>query len=285
MTNQKTNDGKNKECSANLRYCITSGDMDSIHGMSNYQVMTQEAQIFGFYADTGQGKGGQGGPGTGKHLLNTPGLSMEVVGDGLKVRNAGDITQLPAKIIEAKKGDIIIECQNGDITLRARNINFEANGSGNKDGQILIDGNRLIDIKAPDVKVQAEKYTLRATQEIDQVTSGFLKTLSGFQLNAQKSDALQRGMKNVLEKATTLEIPQVGEKLKAIAEKGKGFAEKVKGVAGDLEGLAEGLAENVDTDAIDQSFSQVGEALEEGDIGAATQNIQDALSGFLGGLQ
>ena len=285
MTNQKTNDGKNKECSANLRYCITSGDMDSIHGMSNYQVMTQEAQIFGFYADTGQGKGGQGGPGTGKHLLNTPGMSMEVVGEGLKVRNAGDITQLPAKIIEAKKGDIIIECQNGDITLRARNINFEANGSGNKDGQILIDGNRLIDIKAPDVKVQAEKYTLRATQEIDQVTSGFLKTLSGFQLNAQKSDDLQRGMKNVLEKATTLEIPQVGEKLKAIAEKGKGFAEKVKGVAGDLEGLAEGLAENVDTDAIDQSFSQVGEALEEGDIGAATQNIQDALGGFLGGLQ
>lgn len=285
MTNQKTIDGKNKECSANLRYCITSGDMDSIHGMSNYQVMTQEAQIFGFYADTGQGKGGQGGPGTGKHLLNTPGMSMEVVGDGLKVRNAGDITQLPAKIIEAKKGDIIIECQNGDITLRARNINFEANGSGNKDGQILIDGNRLIDIKAPDVKVQAEKYTLRATQEIDQVTSGFLKTLSGFQLNAQKSDALQRGMKNVLEKATTLEIPKAGEKLKAIAEKGKGFAEKVKGVAGDLEGLAEGLAENVDTDAIDQSFSQVGEALEEGDIGAATQNIQDALGGFLGGLQ
>ena len=281
----KPKDGKNQEVTSKLRYSISSGDMDSIHGMSNYQVTTQEAQIFGFYADTGQGKGGQGGPGTGKHLLNTPGMSMEVVGEGLKVRNAGDITQLPAKIIEAKKGDIIIECQNGDITLRARNINFEANGSGNKDGQILIDGNRLIDIKAPDVKVQAEKYTLRATQEIDQVTSGFLKTLSGFQLNAQKSDDLQRGMKNVLEKATTLEIPQVGEKLKAIAEKGKGFAEKVKGVAGDLEGLAEGLAENVDTDAIDQSFSQVGEALEEGDIGAATQNIQDALSGFLGGLQ
>ena len=281
----KPKDGKNQEVTSKLRYSISSGDMDSIHGMSNYQVTTQEAQIFGFYADTGQGKGGQGGPGTGKHLLNTPGMSMEVVGEGLKVRNAGDITQLPAKIIEAKKGDIIIECQNGDITLRARNINFEANGSGNKDGQILIDGNRLIDIKAPDVKVQAEKYTLRATQEIDQVTSGFLKTLSGFQLNAQKSDDLQRGMANVLEKATTLEIPKVGEELKAIAEKGKGFAEKVKGVAGDLEGLAEGLAENVDTDAIDQSFSQVGEALEEGDIGAATQNIQDALGGFLGGLQ
>ena len=112
-----------------------------------------------------------------------------------------------------------------------------------------------------------------------------MKMLSGFKLDAQKSDDLQRGMANVLEKATTLEIPKVGEELKAIAEKGKGFAEKVKGVAGDLEGLAEGLTENVDTDAIDQSFSQVGEALEEGDIGAATQNIQDALGGFLGGLQ
>ena len=49
-------DGKNQEVTSKLRYVISSGDMDAIHGMSNYQVMTQEAQVLGFYADTGQGK-------------------------------------------------------------------------------------------------------------------------------------------------------------------------------------------------------------------------------------
>ena len=79
-------------------------------------------------------------------------------------------------------------------------------------------------------------------------------------------------------------MPEIGEKLDAIADKGKGFAEKIKGTAGKLEGIAEGLAENVDTEAIDQSFSQVEGNLESGDVGAAVENIQDALSGLLGGL-
>lgn len=245
-------DGKNPECTAKLRYCITSGDMDSIHGMSNYQVMTQEAQVFGFYADTGQGKGGQGGPGTGKHVLNTPGLSMEVLGKGLKVRDNGDITQLPAKIIKCKRGDVIIDCENGDITLKARNINIQANGAGNKDGQLLIDGARLVDVRGPDVKIQGEKFTCRATQECDIVTNGFMKMQSAFKIDAQKADENFGAMAGVLQKATSLNVPKVGEELKSITDK-------------------------IDTEAI-------GEQLEEIDVGAATQNIQDVLGGALGGL-
>ncbi len=248
-------DGKNPECSAKLRYCITSGDMDSIHGMSNYQVMTQESQLLGFYADTGQGKGGQGGPGTGKHVLNTPGLSMEVLGKGLKVRDNGDITQLPAKIIKCKRGDVIIDCENGDITLKARNINIQANGAGNKDGQLLIDGARLVDVRGPDVKIQGEKFTCRATQECDIVTNGFMKMQSAFKVDAQKADETFGAMAGVLQKATSLNVPKVGEELKSITDKVK----------------------NIDTEAI-------SEQLEEIDVGAATQNIQDVLGGVLGGL-
>ena len=248
-------DGKNPECSAKLRYCITSGDMDAIHGMSNYQVMTQEAQLLGFYADTGQGKGGQGGPGTGKHVLNTPGLSMEVLGKGLKVRDNGDITQLPAKIIKCKRGDVIIDCENGDITLKARNINIIANGAGNKDGQLLIDGARLVDVRGPDVKIQGEKFTCRATQECDIVTNGFMKMQSAFKIDAQKADENFGAMAGVLQKATSLNVPKVGEELKSIKDKVK----------------------NIDTEAI-------SEQLEEIDVGAATQNIQDVLGGALGGL-
>jgi hypothetical protein len=259
-------DGKNQEVTSKLRYVISSGDMDAIHGMSNYQVMTQEAQVLGFYADTGQGKGGQGGPGTGKHVLNTPGLSMEVLGRGLKVRDNGDITQLPAKIIKCKRGDVIIDCENGDITLKARNINIQANGAGNKDGQLLIDGARLVDVRGPDVKIQGEKFTCRATQECDIVTDGFMKMKSAFKIDAQKADEAFGTMSSVLEKATSLNIPKVGEKLKSIEDKVK----------------------NIDTEAIGETFGEVAgdisNVLEEQDIGAATQNIQDALSGLLGGL-
>ena len=56
MSDLSPKDGKNYECDSNPeRYTISSGDMDSIHGMSNYQLMTQESQTLGFYADTGQG--------------------------------------------------------------------------------------------------------------------------------------------------------------------------------------------------------------------------------------
>ena len=102
MTNSKApNDGQNLECDKHLRYVVQSGQ-SSIHGDTLYQVQTAEAQSFGFYANTGQGASG-GGPGTGKHVLYTPGMSMEVLGEGLKVRDPGDISQLPAKIVKTKK--------------------------------------------------------------------------------------------------------------------------------------------------------------------------------------
>ena len=56
-----------------------------IHGMANFEVQTQESQNFGFYSNTGQG-GTEGGPGTGKAVLYTPGMSTEVLGTGLKTR-------------------------------------------------------------------------------------------------------------------------------------------------------------------------------------------------------
>ena len=127
MTNSKApNDGQNLECDKHLRYVVQSGQ-SSIHGDTLYELQTQEAQSFAFHSGTGQGGSG-GGPGTGKAVLYTPGSSTEVLGEGLKVRTNNDLSQLPAKIIKCKKGDVVIDCENGDITLRGRNINFEAIG-------------------------------------------------------------------------------------------------------------------------------------------------------------
>ena len=50
----KPKDNKQPEIIKYKRFQFQSGQ-DTIHGMTNFEVQTQEAQTFGFYADTGQG--------------------------------------------------------------------------------------------------------------------------------------------------------------------------------------------------------------------------------------
>ena len=227
MSDLSPKDEKNYESESYERHTRSSGDMDSIHGMSNYQITTQEGQCMGFYADTGQGKGGQGGPGTGKFVLNTPGMEMHVVGKGLKVRDEGDTTQLPAHQTIAKRGDVFTVCENGDVVIRARNIILEANGAGNKDGQVLISANRLCDIKAPDIKEQCEKKLLRATQEIDTQTS-LNKKKQNFDINFNTADIdFGANIKTMVNQLNN-KLPEIGEKLESIEKKGKELLPKVQ---------------------------------------------------------
>ncbi len=180
------NDKKNLERDVRLRYSVQSGQ-STIHGDTNYQVITQEAQSFGFYQSTGQGASEGGGPGTGKHVLSTPGMSMEVLGSGLKVRDAGDISQLPAKIIKAKKGDMIFECENGNILLRAKNVFIDADGGG-QDGQFTVKAERLVDIGAPDIRVQGEKVTVKASKDMTVIAKGQFELRYGFMVAAAFAD-------------------------------------------------------------------------------------------------
>ena len=180
------NDKKNLERDVKLRYSVQSGQ-SSIHGDTNYQVITQEAQSFGFYQSTGQGASEGGGPGTGKHVLSTPGMSMEVLGSGLKVRDAGDISQLPAKIIKAKKGDMIFECENGNILLRAKNVFIDADGGG-QDGQFTVKAERMVDIGAPDIRVQGEKVTVKASKDMTIIAKGQFELRYGFMVAAAFAD-------------------------------------------------------------------------------------------------
>ena len=186
MGKYKTRDRKNVEQRQFARYSLKSGQMHSIHGMANFEVQTQESQVFGLYSNTGQG-GTEGGPGTGKALLYTPGQSLEVLGSGLKTRNAGDNTELPAKIIRCKNGDVIVDCYNGNITLRGRNITLDANGGG-QDGQINLIANRIVDAQAPDIRLQGEKILVDATNRVDIISKGFFQLKYGFSLAAAHSD-------------------------------------------------------------------------------------------------
>ena len=180
------NDKKNLERQAKLRYAIQSGQ-SSIHGDTNYEIQTQEAQSFGFYASTGQGASEGGGPGTGKAVLYTPGSYTEVLGEGLKVRNDGDISQLPAKIVKAKRGDMIFECENGNILLRAKNIFVDANGGG-QDGQFTVKAERIADIGAPDIRVQGEKVTVKSSKDMTVIAKGQFELKYGFMVAAAFAD-------------------------------------------------------------------------------------------------
>ena len=187
------------------RFCFQSGQK-SIHGDKNFEVQTQEAQSFAFHASTGEGASEGGGPGTGKAVLYTPGQSCEVLGEGLKVRESGDVIQLPAKIIKCKRGDTIIECENGDITLRGRNINIEAVGGG-QDGVININGNRIVDLNAPDIRLQAEKILIDGKINVNIISNGFFQLRYGFAMAAAEADMNFGAMAKVLEKATTVTPP------------------------------------------------------------------------------
>ena len=179
------NDNQNLERDVNLRYSVASGQ-SSIHGDTLYALQTQEAQQFSFHSGTGQGGSG-GGPGTGKAVLYTPGMSMEVLGDGLKVRDVGDISQLPAKIIKCKKGDLILDCENGNILLRAKNIFVDADGGG-QDGQFTVKAERIVDIGAPDIRVQGEKITAKASKDMTVIAKGQFELRYGFMVAAAFAD-------------------------------------------------------------------------------------------------
>ena len=220
------------------RFSVQSGQ-SSIHGDTNFEVQTQEAQSFAFHASTGEGASEGGGPGTGKAVLYTPGSSTEVLGEGLKVRDAGDIVQLPAKIIKCKRGDVIIECENGDITLRGRNINIEAVGGG-KDGVLNLNGNRIIDVNAPDIRLQGEKITEKATKDFIMISEGFTEMKSAFTIAATKADEQFGAMAKILEETTSIIKPQIGEATEAIKTKVEesGLKDKLRDVA---EGFIGGL--------------------------------------------
>ena len=202
-----SNDKQNLERDQKLRYCIQSGQ-SSIHGDTLFEIQTQEGHSFAFHSGTGQGGTGKG-PGTGKAVLYTPGCSSEILGEGLKVRAPGDVTQLPAKITCAKKGDIISVCENGDVTIKARNINLVAEGGG-QDGVINLKGTRLVNVEAPDIRLQGEKILISACNSANIISKGFFQLKYGFALAAADADMTYGVMSEVLKKATTIAKPKVG---------------------------------------------------------------------------
>lgn len=159
------------------RYSFQSGQ-GTIHGRTLFEVVTQEAQGFGFYSGTGQG-GVSNGPGTGRAVLDTPGMSYEVLGAGLKAKGNDNAGVNPAKYILCKHGDIILNAEDGDIILMGKNVRIFAQGGGD-DGDFTVNATKVANIKGMDVRLQAEKISINAMNSMNIVSKGFMEMNSAF---------------------------------------------------------------------------------------------------------
>ena len=195
-----TKDGQNVERVVRKRYAINSGQ-DSIHGSTLFQTETQESQSFGFYGSTGQGASEGGGPGTGKAVLYTPGMSQEILGQGLKVRGDDDNTLLLAKLIECEKGDQHFECKDGNITIRARQINLDASD------QIVIKGDKKIQINTDgDIVMNSSKTTINCTKDMNVIVRGVYECKYGLMTAARFSDEKFGALTNNIAQASNINL-------------------------------------------------------------------------------
>ena len=195
-----TKDGQNVERVVRKRYAINSGQ-DSIHGSTLFQTETQESQSFGFYGSTGQGASEGGGPGTGKAVLYTPGMSQEILGQGLKVRGDDDNTLLLAKLIECEKGDQHFECKDGNITIRARQINLDASD------QVVIKGDKKIQINTDgDIVMNSSKTTINCTKDMNVIVRGVYECKYGLMTAARFSDEKFGALTNNIAQASNINL-------------------------------------------------------------------------------
>ena len=198
-----TKDGQNVERVVRKRYAFNSGQ-DSIHGSTLFQVETQESQSFGFYGSTGQGASEGGGPGTGKAVLYTPGMSQEILGQGLKVRGDADNTLLLAKLIECEKGDQHFECKDGNITIRARQINLDASD------QIVIKGDKKIQINTDgDIVMNSSKTTINCTKDMNVIVRGVYECKYGLMTSARFADERFGALTNNIAQASNINLRSI----------------------------------------------------------------------------
>ncbi len=106
-------------------------------------------------------------------------MSEEDLGDGLDFRESPINYLLPAKQINCKRGDIVLNAENGDIILRGQNIKFNAVG-GKQDGTMTIKAKRSIDIDTAALRVQSDNATIFVRSEDLNV---FVKNKCQFEYN------------------------------------------------------------------------------------------------------
>ena len=132
--------------------------MKSRYGKVSYRVLTNAGSGEGFY---------QNGTVEDHHMACT-GYSHEAVGKGIvKSKTADEDALVPAKYINAKHGDIVLNAQDGDIILIGDNILMQAKGTlDTDDGDIQIQCNKAFSVSATDVKIKGDNVRLLGTKDL-----------------------------------------------------------------------------------------------------------------------
>ena len=121
-------------------FVIKSGIKDAAKNTVDFSIITDNGQGFEYRVD-------------GVKLDHCNAQSYEECGRDVK-------TGTPAKIIRAKRGDIVIEALDGDIILRGNNIRIQAK-DGN--GEVTINSVKQIALNSPIVNTKASNLNMVAS--------------------------------------------------------------------------------------------------------------------------
>ena len=128
------------------------GGQNSPYGKVSYRVLTNLGSGHGWYQN---GKSED-------HQMVATGRSVEALGETVQKSKTGKSDPvLPAKLIQAKHGDVILEAMDGDIILIGDNILMYANGvRDTEDGDIQMYANKGINMYGADVKIRGTNLRL-----------------------------------------------------------------------------------------------------------------------------
>lgn len=148
------------------------GGQNSPYGKVSYRVLTNSGSGHGWYQN---GKSGE------DHQLVATGRSVEAVGQNIqKSKTGAQDPVLPAKWIQAKHGDVILEALDGDIILKGDNVIIAATGiRDTNDGDIQMYANKAVNIEGSDIRLNGAQIRITAKKDLTLVGKVYGELISG----------------------------------------------------------------------------------------------------------
>jgi hypothetical protein len=109
------------------------------------------------------------------------GSTMNVCPGSFAVKAGKDVVKgVPAIYQLAENGDVIIGAPNGRIKIYAQNIELIASGADGKNGNIIIDANEKVIVKAPQIDINSKVSTkIFSEKTVDVIGKAILNIYGG----------------------------------------------------------------------------------------------------------